>query len=436
MGGFDLLIYGCKILPMNVEGIIENGVIAIKNGKISRIGRRGTYEEMHAEYEIDAEGKIAMPGLVNCHTHVAMTLFRGLAEDKPLNVWLKDVIWPLEARLKSDDVYVGALLGCLEMIKSGTTCFADMYFYEEAVARAVFESGLRAVLAEGIIESGNRALGERTFIRSVNFAKSFNGYAEGRVTTMLGPHAVYSLSRELLENVFVKAFELGVGVHMHLAESWEMFKDFENRYGCSEVEFLDKIGFFGRVVAAHCLNLSDVDRRILAERRVNVVYVPVANMKLGLGAARVRELLDLGVNVALGTDGPASNNTLDMFETMKVGVLLQKLNYLSPEVFSPYQVLRMATVYGAQALGIEKDVGTLEVGKRADIILVDVSKPHLRPLHNVYASLVYSACRSDVDTVIVDGKILMENRRVKTLDEGAVMDLADRKAEELLTRKS
>jgi 5-methylthioadenosine/S-adenosylhomocysteine deaminase len=313
-----------------------------------------------------------------------------------------------------------------------------MYFYEDAVARAVSESGLRAVLAEGIIESGNRALGERTFIRSVDFARSFNGYAGGRVTTMLGPHAVYSLSRELLENVFVKALELGVGVHMHLAESLEMFKDFEKRYDSSEIEFLDKIGFFeaGRVVAAHCVNLSDGDRRILADRHVNVVYVPVANMKLGLGAARVRELVELGVNVALGTDGPASNNTLDMFETLKVGALLQKLTYLSPEVFSPYQILRMATLCGAQALGLEKDVGTLEVGKRADIILVDVSKPHFKPLHNIYANLVYSAGRSDVDTVIVDGKILMENRVVKTLDEGAVMDLAEERAVELLTRKS
>ncbi len=438
MGDIDLLICGCKILPINVEGVIENGVIAIKDGKIFHIGKKETSKEMRAESEINAEGKIAMPGLVNCHTHVAMTLFRGLAEDKPLNVWLRDVIWPLEARLSPDDVYVGALLGCLEMIKSGTTCFADMYFYEDAVARAVSESGLRAVLAEGIIESGNRALGERTFIRSVDFARSFNGYAGGRVTTMLGPHAVYSLSRELLENVFVKALELGVGVHMHLAESLEMFKDFEERYGCSEVEFLDKMGFFeaGRVVAAHCVNLSDGDRRILADRRVNVVYVPVANMKLGVGAARIRELAELGVNVALGTDGPASNNTLDMFETLKVGVLLQKLTYLTPEVFSPYQILRMATLCGAQALGLEKDVGTLEVGKRADIILVDVSKPHLKPLHNVYASLVYSAGRSDVDTVIVDGKILMENRVVKTLDEGAIMDMAEERAVELLTRKS
>ncbi|MEM2518193.1 MAG: amidohydrolase [Candidatus Bathyarchaeia archaeon] len=436
MKEIDLLICGCILLPMKDERIIEDGAVAIRNGKIVSIGKNESLRGIKAKKIIDAKGKVALPGLINCHTHVAMTLFRGLAEDKPLNVWLQEIIWPLETKLTSEDVYAGALLGCLEMLKSGTTCFADMYFHEKAVAEAVRESGIRGVLSEGILEIGNREMGEKTFNNSLNFAKNFMGFAEGRVTTMLAPHAAYSCSPELLRKVKEKALELGVGVHIHLAESSEMFKEFERLYGCSEVTFLDKLGFFdGRVLAAHCISLSEADRRVLALRGVNVVHVPVANMKLGLDAARVKELVDLGVNVALGTDGPASNNTLDMFETMKAAALLQKHIYRDPSVLTAYQILRMATLNGAKALGLDGLIGSLEVGKRADIVLVDLSKPHLKPLHNVYAALVYSARGSDVDTVIVDGKVVMENREVKTLDEEAVIERAEKCSVDLLARK-
>jgi 5-methylthioadenosine/S-adenosylhomocysteine deaminase len=430
----DILIYGCTILPMNGGdvNVIEDGAIAVKNGEIVFVGKREASVGISADERINAKDKAALPGLINCHTHVAMSLFRGLAEDKPLDVWLRKTIWPLEAKLKRDDVYVGALLGCLEMLKSGTTCFADMYFHEDMVAKAVSESGLRAVLAEGIIESGSKTRGEKMLNASVSFAKSFDGYANGRVKAMLGPHAAYSCSPELLTKVRDKASELGVGIHIHLAESEELFKEHAEKYGCSEVEFLDGLGLFSEhVLAAHCINLSENDRHVLAKHKVNVVYVPVANMKLGLGVAKIKELLDLGVNVALGTDGPASNNTLDMFETMKFGALLQKFVYRKPEVLSAYEILKMATVNGAKALGLDKSIGSLEVGKRADIILIDLSKPHLKPLHNIYASILYSAKGGDVDTVIVDGKILMENRVVKTLNEQAVVEKAERLAFEL-----
>jgi len=421
---------------MKDKEIIKDGAIAIKNNEIFFVGKRASADGIHAEKKINAKGKVAVPGLINCHTHVPMTLMRGIAEDKPLNTWLKEDIWPIEAKLTPEDIYAGALLGCLEMIKNGTTCFADMYFQEEAVAKAVEESGLRAVLAEGIIEAENKALGEKMLKNSVKFAEKFSGYAEGRITTMLGPHAAYSCSPELLMKVRDKASELGVGVHTHLAESAEMFKKIEKKHGCSEVEFLKNLGFFeAHVLAAHCINLTENDRRILAEHHVNVVYVPVANMKLGLGTAKIKELTSLNVNVTLGTDGPASNNTLDMLETIKVGALLQKLIYLNPEALPAHEVLRMATINGAKALGLEESIGSLETGKKADIILIDFSKPHLKPLHDVYASIVYSAHGSDVDTVIVDGKILMENRQVKTLDEQAVMAKAEKHAARLLSRK-
>jgi 5-methylthioadenosine/S-adenosylhomocysteine deaminase len=239
----------------------------------------------------------------------------------------------------------------------------------------------------------------------------------------------------LLTKISKKASELNVGVHMHLAESKAMFRKFKKKYGFSEVEFLDKMGFLkGHVLAAHCIKLSNEDMLILSKCGVNVVYVPVANMKLGLGAAKIKDLTDLGVNVSLGTDGPASNNSLDMFETMKIAALLQKLAYQNPKVMPAYEVLKMATINGAKALGLGESIGSLEVGKKADIVLVDLSKPHLKPLHNIYASIVYSARGSDVDTVIVDGKILMENRQVKTLDEQAVMEKAEKTAFDLLSR--
>jgi 5-methylthioadenosine/S-adenosylhomocysteine deaminase len=431
----DILLYGCTILPMNGKHITEDGALAIKNGKIIFVGKHASANKIQAETKINAKKKIAMPGLINCHTHVPMTLFRGIAEDQPLETWLKDTIWPLEAKLKSEDVHVGALLGCLEMIKNGTTCFADMYFHEDMVAKAVEKSGLRGVLAEGIIEAGNKTLGEKMLNQSINFAEKFCAYASGRVTTFLGPHAAYSCSPELLTKIKNKSLELNVGVHIHLAESKEMFREFEKRYSSGEVEFLDKIDFFSdHVLAAHCINLSGEDTQILSKRGVNVAYVPVANMKLGVGVAKIKDLTDLSVNVGLGTDGPASNNTLDMFETLKIATLLQKLVYLNPKILPVYEVLRMATLNGAKALRLEKNIGSLEVGKKADVILVDLSKPHLKPLHNTYANIVYSAHGTDVDTVIIDGKIVMENRHVKTLDEQAVMERAEKTAFDLLAR--
>jgi 5-methylthioadenosine/S-adenosylhomocysteine deaminase len=425
----EILIYGCTILPMNDKNFIENGAIAIKNGKIVFVGKASLATSIKTEKWINAKGKVAMPGLINCHTHASMTLFRGIAEDKPLDAWLKETIWPLEAKLRAEDVYVGALLGCLEMIKGGITCFADMYFHEEKVAKAVKQSGMRAALAHGIIEAGNKELGRKMFNESIDFVKKFHGQANGRITALLGPHAAYSCSRDLLREVREKASELGVGVHIHLAESKTMLEDF------SEVEFLDEIGFFkGHVLAAHCINLSKNDMHTLSKRGVNVVHVPVANMKLGLGAAKIKDLISLGVNVCLGTDGPASNNTLDMFETMKLAALLQKLTYMDPTVSSAYAVLKMATLNGAKALGLADKIGSLEIGKRADLILIDFSKPHLKPLHDVFSSIVYSAHGSDVDTVIVDGKIIMENRCVKTLDETSVIREAEKAASDLLAR--
>lgn len=422
-------------MPMNRKRSIENGALAVKDGRIAFVGKNASAGRIVAEAKIDAKGKVALPGLINCHTHVPMTVFRGIADDKPLNVWLDKTIWPLEARLKPEDIYNGALLGCLEMIEGGTTCFADMYFHEDEVAKAVEKSGLRGVLGEGVIEAGSRVQGEKMLARSVSFAERFRDYADGRVSAMLAPHAVYSCSPELLLKVGEEASRLGVGFHLHLGESETMLREFEKKNRLSEVEFLNKIGLLNeRVLAAHCIDLSEKDMRTLSNRKVNAAYVPVANMKLGLSAAKVKDLTSLGVNVGLGTDGPASNNSLDLFETMKTGALLQKHEYLDPTVLPAYEVLKMATLNGARAVGLEKDVGSLEVGKKADIILVDLAKPHLTPLHDIYSTIVYSARAADVETVIVDGKILMQNQQARSLDEQAVMEKARKTAYDLLSR--
>lgn len=431
----DILLRGCTILPMNNKPQIENGVLAVKDGRICFIGKGARELRIKAEIEMDAAGMAAIPGLINCHTHVPMTLFRGIADDQPLESWLKKTIWPLEAKLQEQDVYAGALLGCFEMIKSGTTCFADMYFHEHRVAEAVEQSGLRAMLAEGIIGSNDRTQATTHLEGCLKFAADSRGQADGRVGTMLGPHSAYSCSPELLADIARKACELEVGIHIHLAESRRLF-DGPSGHTCrSEVELLDRVGFLGKnVLAAHCIDLSARDMQVLAERNVNVAYVPVSNMKLGLGAAKIKDLTDLHVNVGLGTDGPASNNSLDMFETMKVGALLQKLVYGNPAVMPAREVLEMATMGGARALSLSRDVGSLEVGKKADIVLLDLAKAHLRPFHDVYSSIVYCARGSDVDTVIVDGRILMQKGQVKTLDEAKVMRTAEEASSDLLSR--
>jgi len=293
---------------------------------------------------------------------------------------------------------------------------------------------LRAVLAPGILEAGDAQRGERMLRDAVGFVKKYNGFAGGKVKAQLGPHALYSCSPSLLRRVREATMKLGVGVHIHLTESMETARFLRAKYGVSEVELLERIGFLkgSEILAAHCVYLSIEEMRVLARSGVRVAYNPVANMKLGMGVPRIDNFLSLGATVGIGTDGPASNNTLDMFESMKAAALLQKISRKDPTVLPVETVLRMATIDGARALGLEKSVGSLEVGKRADLILVDFSKPHLTPRRNLYANLVYSARGSDVDTVFVDGKILMMKREVKTLNEAEVMEKAQRTALKLV----
>jgi 5-methylthioadenosine/S-adenosylhomocysteine deaminase len=431
----DLVIKNCRILPMVNSRIIDKGLISIKGENISYVGSISDAPVLKAETVIEGDGKLAMPGLVNCHTHLAMTLFRGLAEDAEVDEWLRNIIWPLEAKLKPRDVYAGSLLGCLEMIRNGITCFADMYFFESKTAEAVEEVGLRAVLASGIIQETDSPKKMTTYNEAVAFARRFQGQADGRITTSLGPHSVSTCSEELLKKIREKASEHAFRIQIHLSESRGSAGRTERTQRLSQTELLEELNFLGGdVLAAHCIHLSPGDMKILAKRTVKVAHNPIANLKLASGVAKVRELLDLGISVGLGTDGAASNNSLDMFETMKMASLLQKLRYRDPTALPSQTALKLATVHGAEALGLEKMVGSLEVGKKADIILVNMKRANLIPLHDLSANLVYSAHGSDVDTAIVNGRIIMANRKVQTVNEDEVLKKASKAARELVDR--
>ncbi|MEM2877955.1 MAG: amidohydrolase [Candidatus Hadarchaeales archaeon] len=426
----DILIKNGLILPMTDGATILRGYsILAENGKIASVGKNitGKVEEV-----IDARGKLVMPGLVNAHTHLPMTLFRGVADDMDLMPWLQTKIWPLEKKLNAKRVRAGALLGCLEMIKSGTTCFADMYFFMEEVAKAVEDSGLRGVLSYGMIEKGSSVLRALELKKSQGFIKKWHGKAEGRVTAMFGPHSTYTCSEKCLREVKRLSEKMGIGVHIHLAENDDDVKETKKLTGETPVRLLHKIGLLGPdVLAAHCVRVSPEEIKMLSKSGTSVAHNPTSNMKLASGMAPVAECLRAGVNVCLGTDGAASNNSLDMFWEMKVCALMGKLREDDPKVLSAPEVLEMATVNGAKALGLY-DIGTIEPGKRCDLIMIDLSSPHLKPLHNPASHLVYSARGSDVDTVIVDGKIVMRDRRVLTLDEEKVVEMAEKASTELL----
>ncbi|MCL7412536.1 MAG: amidohydrolase family protein [ANME-2 cluster archaeon] len=408
---------------------IRDGIVLIEDNNITYVGK----ETQQAEHVIDAKGCVVMPGLVNAHNHAGMTLFRGYADDLPLKEWLEGHIWPAEAKLTGEDVYYGTLLACLEMIRSGTTAFADMYFFMDHAARAVEESGLRASLSHGMIELFNEEKGDADLREGIRFARKWNNTADGRITTMYGPHAPNTCSREFLSRVKDRAKADSLGIHIHVLETKAELLEMKKKYSMCSIHLLDEIGFLGPgELAAHCVWLSSGDMDILAERGVNIVHCPVSNMKLASGIAPVPGLLTRGANVALGTDGCASNNSLDMFGEMKTAALLHKVNSTDPTVLPAHQVLKMATVNGAKALKIP--AGQLKPGMLADIIIVDMQKPHLLPNHDLESHLVYAARGSDVRTTIVDGKILMEDGIIMSMNQENVMEQAAISAEKLIQR--
>ena len=408
-----ILIKNGRIITMDDCGVIANGCVAIENDTISYVGKEAA--EVGFDRVIDAGGAIVMPGLVNAHTHVAMTLLRGYADDMRLESWLFDKIFPAEDRLDPEAVYWGSLLACAEMIKSGTTCFADMYFMNESTVRAVLESGLNANISRcvtGMNTEYKTRLGEAEELYA-----QFHGANNGAVKIEFSAHAVYTCSKETIRAVAQAAKKRGAGVHIHLSETMKENRDCYRQYGKSPTEIFRDAGMFENPTnAAHCVYLSENDMNILAEHGVGVSHNPISNLKLASGVANVKEMLGAGICLGIGTDGAASNNALDVFEEVKTAAILQKGMRLDPTLIDAHTALSMATVRGAEILGRGKERGRLKKGMRADVLILDRLAPNLIPVYHPESTVVYAANGGNVATSIVNGKILMENRELKTVD--------------------
>jgi 5-methylthioadenosine/S-adenosylhomocysteine deaminase len=427
-----LLIRQATLVTVNAQDeVLEAADLAIDNGKIVGVGR--VPQGFAPDRVLAGRDRIVLPGLINTHTHLSMTLMRNYADDLPFWPWLMERIKPLEDHLCADDVRVGARLGLAELISSGTTCFHDMYFFMDQVAEEVARCGLRARLCGALFD--NSGQGEQLLEAAVDLHERWQEGADGRVTVGLGPHSPYLCSREYLQEILEEAERLDCGLHIHVAETEREVAESRERLGLTPVQLLAELGCFRvPVVAAHGIYVDATDRRLLREGGVSIAHNPGSNLKLANGIAPVQTLLEQGINVSLGTDGAASNNNLNLFEEMHLAALLQKWLRRDAEALPARQVLRMATIQGARALGLEAQIGSLEIGKRADLIMIDAAQPHLAPRHDPIALLVYSAQAADVCTVMVDGKVLLEDRELKTLDPDSVLAEAREQTRRLMQR--
>ncbi|NPA62469.1 MAG: amidohydrolase [Methanococci archaeon] len=407
-----------------VKNVYVNGKrqdILIEDNIIKKIGEIKKEEEMEI---IDGTKKIAIPGLINTHTHIPMTLFRGVADDLPLMEWLNNHIWKMEAKLNEEIVYWGTLLGCVEMIKTGTTTFNDMYFFLEGIAKAVDESGMRAVLAYGMIDLFDEEKREKEIKNAekyINYIKDLNNR---RITPALGPHAPYTCSKELLLEVNKLAKKYKIPIHIHMNETLDEIKMIKEKFGKEPFLYLNEFGFFDGVdvIAAHCVHLSEEEIKIIKEKNISVSHNPISNLKLASGIAPIPKLLNEGINITLGTDGCGSNNNLNLFEEIKCSAILHKGTTLDPTVVKAEEAFNFATKNGAKALNVK--AGEIKEGYLADLVLINVDKPQLRPISNIKSHLVYSF-NGCVDDVIIDGKIVMREGDIITLDEEEIYEKAE-----------
>jgi len=412
------------IVLRNITAVID-GATAVKTVNLRIDGKRiSTISEdplpiNPGETVIEGEGKLAIPGLVNAHSHLPMVLFRGLADDLPLRTWLEDHIWPVERELSPKDVYWASLLGLAEMIRAGTTMCADMYFYTNEVGRAVEEVGLRAVLSYGVVAPEFDAHGKAELKKAEAVITRWEGAGDGRIKTALSPHAIYTCGEEVWKAAIELAQKYEVILHTHLAETREEVEQCRAQRGLSPVATLDRFGALSiPVLAAHCVHVDKDDIHLLADREVSVVHCPKSNAKLGSGIAPIVAMQKAGVTVALGTDGAAANNSLDMIEEMRMAALLQKVSSEDPTVLPAREVALMATQAGAKAL--RTGAQGLAVGQDADIVLVDLDCVRTLPIYDPLSALVYAAHSQDITDVMVAGRFLLRDRELVTIDEEKV----------------
>ena len=431
--------------------VIRDGAVMIESSRITDVGKTDELLRKYApEHTIDASRKLVIPGFIDCHVHLAQALIRGCADDVSLLDWLGKYVWPLQGNYDADDGRVGARLCMLEMIKSGTTSFIESMIHTrygfDGIAKAVEESGMRGYLAKTIMDTpayGRKQMmhqgmiedGEKSLAETVAMFDRWNGEANGRIGVWFGPRSLGACSKALYEKIAEQAAKRKAGVTMHLCEVQEDVRYARRKFKKSPVEFANEVGLIGpRTVLAHAVWLTDRDIATLSKKRTSISHCPWSNTKLASGIARVPEMLEKGVNVALGCDGGPSNNAYDMIREMKLAACIHKVRLYDPMTMPAERVLEMATVGGARAIGMQDKLGSLEPGKLADIALVNLDSVHMVPNNNYVSDLVYAGCGADVDTVIIDGEIIMEQRNVKTLNEQEIIQQARERASGLLER--
>ncbi|OLD27925.1 MAG: amidohydrolase [Acidobacteria bacterium 13_1_40CM_3_55_6] len=432
----DLIVSGGTVVTMDgARRVIENGAIAIKAGRIEAIGRAGEIGQNYAAREVvNATGKVVVPGLINGHTHVPMTLFRGLADDLDLQEWLTKYIFPAEAKNVTEEfVRAGTRLGLAEMLRGGTTTYCDMYYFEDAIADETSKAGMRAVLGETVIDfpvADNKTNAEAmTYVES--FVKKWQGNA--LIVPAIAPHAPYTVSEEHLKAVRVFSDRTGAPIVTHISETKREVDDSIKAKGASPIDYLNQIGFLNnRVVAAHVVWPTEEELGLLKKLGVGIVHNPQSNMKLASGVAPVPEMLKEDLPVGLGTDGAASNNDLNLWEEMDTAAKLHKLISKDPKVVNAEEAFEMATIRGARALHLEKEIGSIEKGKRADLVIVDLDDLNQTPYYNIYSDLVYATKAADVRTVIVEGRVIMRDRLLLTLNEETIKADARRYRERII----
>jgi 5-methylthioadenosine/S-adenosylhomocysteine deaminase len=436
----SILIKGGTIVTMDEKDSIVRGDLLIRDGRIAEIAG---HIDADGSDVIDAAGCAVLPGLVQTHLHLCQTLFRGAADDLSLIDWLRKRVWPMEAAHTAESIRASARLSIAELVKGGTTCALTMETvrHTEEVLRAVEETGFRAIVGKCMMDKGDEVpagLLEKTresIRESVALIAEWHGRANGRVRCCFAPRFAISCTSELLSEVSALSRKHQVIIHTHAAENKNECEIVEGETGRRNVAYLDSLGISGaHVVLAHCVHLDDAEMETLARTKTNVAHCPSSNLKLGSGVARIAEMLSSGISVSLGADGAACNNRLDMFTEMRTATLLQKVIH-GPEALPAKRTLRMATIDGARALGLEDEIGSLEAGKRADVIVVDVAQLHSSPWHDdVVSALVYSAVAADVRTTIIDGQVLMRAGELLTLNDSVVIDEANREADALRAR--